>query len=192
MDWHITKTGNTSDGWTGYTWNTELFPDPSAFIKWLHEQGLRTDLNLHPARGIHPHELQYEEMAQWMGIDPASQKAIPFDITDPHFAEGYFDILHHPKEQAGVDFWWMDWQQGQKSRVPGLDPLWWINHLHYFDLGRDGRKRPFVFLVGAGWAIIVIPLASAVILLYCGAPLLISLISRPQRPMLPMAGGVTI
>ncbi len=145
MDWHITKTGNTSDGWTGYTWNRELFPDSSGFIRWLHEQGLRTALNLHPARGVHPHEDQYEAMAKWMGVDPASREPIPFDITDPRFVEGYIEILHHPYEEMGVDFWWMDWQQGRKSRVPGLDPLWWINHLHFYDLGRDGRKRPFVF-----------------------------------------------
>lgn len=46
MDWHLTKTGNTSDGWTGYTWDRKLFPDPPAFIRWLHQQGLRTALNL--------------------------------------------------------------------------------------------------------------------------------------------------
>jgi hypothetical protein len=98
MDWHITKTGNSSSGWTGYTWNRELFPDPEGFIRWLHEQGLRTALNLHPAKGIHPHEEQYEQMAKWMGIDPATQQPVPFDIADPHFMEGYFDILHHPYE----------------------------------------------------------------------------------------------
>lgn len=163
MDWHITKTGNASNGWTGYTWNRELFPDPNGFIHWLHEQGLRTALNLHPARGIHPHEEQYEAMAKWMNIDPSTKQPIPFDIADPHFMEGYFDILHHPYEnmesasslassgselpdsKKGVDFWWMDWQQGKKSNIPGLDPLWMLNHLHYYDLARDGRKRPFVF-----------------------------------------------
>jgi hypothetical protein len=145
MDWHITKTGNSSSGWTGYTWNRALFPDPPGFIRWLHEQGLHTALNLHPALGIHPHEEQYDEMARWMGIDPQTQQPIAFDLTDPRFAEGYFEILHHPQEQIGVDFWWMDWQQGRHSRLPGLDPLWWINHLHYQDLGRDGLKRPFIF-----------------------------------------------
>jgi alpha-glucosidase (family GH31 glycosyl hydrolase) len=145
MDWHITKTGNSSDGWTGYTWNRKLFPDPNGFIQWLHDQGLHTALNLHPARGIHPHEEQYQAMADWMNVKPATKKAIPFDIADPHFMEGYFDILHHPYEKDGVDFWWMDWQQGRKSRIPGLDPLWMLNHLHYYDLGRDGHKRPFVF-----------------------------------------------
>ncbi len=33
MDWHITKTGNESNGWTGYTWNRELFPDPAGFVR---------------------------------------------------------------------------------------------------------------------------------------------------------------
>ncbi|MBV6395762.1 MAG: hypothetical protein HFACDABA_01344 [Anaerolineales bacterium] len=155
MDWHITKTGNASPGWTGYTWNRSLFPDPEGLIRWLHEQGLRTALNLHPAKGIHSHEQQYEQMAQWMGKDPSQKKPIPFDIADPHFMKGYFEILHHPYESAasstergerdGVDFWWMDWQQGKKSNIPGLDPLWMLNHLHYHDLGRGGCKRPFVF-----------------------------------------------
>ncbi len=38
MDWHITRTGNASRGWTGYTWNRDLFPDPPAFIAALHQQ----------------------------------------------------------------------------------------------------------------------------------------------------------
>jgi alpha-glucosidase (family GH31 glycosyl hydrolase) len=145
MDWHITKTGNASSGWTGYTWNRKLFPDPQGFIRWLHEQGLRTALNLHPAKGVYSHEEQYEDMSKWMGKDPATKKPIPFDIADPRFMEAYFEILHHPYEKFGVDFWWLDWQQGNKSKMDGLDPLWFLNHLHYFDLGRDGRKRPFVF-----------------------------------------------
>jgi alpha-glucosidase (family GH31 glycosyl hydrolase) len=145
MDWHIIKTGNASNGWTGYTWNRELFPDPAGFIHWLHEQGLRNALNLHPAKGVYPHEEQYKAMAEWMGLDPTSQQPVPFDIADPHFMEGYFELLHHPFERAGIDFWWMDWQQGKKSEMEGLDPLWLLNHLHYNDLGRDGHKRPFVF-----------------------------------------------
>ena len=151
MDWHITETGNASSGWTGYTWNRELWPDPDGFIAWLHAQGLRTAMNLHPADGIWPHEAQYEAMARWMGQDPAQGKPVHFDLADPRFVEGYFDILHHPMEAAGVDFWWLDWQQGQRmthSKQPVaevMDPLWWLNHLHFYDLGRDGTKRPFIF-----------------------------------------------
>jgi alpha-glucosidase (family GH31 glycosyl hydrolase) len=155
MDWHITKTGNASSGWTGYTWNRELFPDPNGFIRWLHEQGLRTALNLHPAKGIYPHEQQYEQMAAWMGNDPTAQRPIPFDIADQRFMEGYFEILHHPYEKDGIDFWWMDWQQGKKSKVTGLDPLWMLNHLRSRispctrEPGRLSRLRPGSVGVGS-------------------------------------------
>jgi hypothetical protein len=145
MDWHLTKTGNASSGWTGYTWNRDLFPDPEAFFAELHDRGLKVSLNLHPASGVYPHEEQYATMAEQLGIDPASRQPVAFDIADPAFAAAYFQVLHHPLEAQGVDFWWIDWQQGTRCSLAGLDPLWWLNHLHFYDLGRDSRKRPVVF-----------------------------------------------
>lgn len=150
MDWHYvnidTKYGS---GWTGYTWNKELFPDHKGFLKFLHNEGMKVTLNLHPQQGIAAHEDCYTEMAKAMGIDPSTEESVEFDIADPKFMENYFKIVHNPMEDEGVDFWWMDWQQGNTSRVPGLDPLWMLNHYHYIDLGRDG-KRPLVFSRYAG------------------------------------------
>ncbi len=145
MDWHLTETGNDCTGWTGYTWNRELFPEPERFLDFAHQHRLSIGLNLHPAEGVHNHEAQYAEIARQMGVDPGSGQPVPFDICDPAFVDAYFRLLHHPYEAMGVDFWWLDWQQGLESKLPGLDPLWLINHLHYYDLGRDGSRRPFVF-----------------------------------------------
>lgn len=150
MDWHITETGNTSSGWTGYTWNRQYFPDPTGTIEFIHAHGLKTALNLHPADGVHPHEEIYGEFAQRVGIDPQSKTPIKFDLADRAFSAAYFDLLHHPEEARGVDFWWIDWQQGILSGMPGLDPLWWLNHLHFLDLARPlggsrPSKRPFIF-----------------------------------------------
>jgi alpha-glucosidase (family GH31 glycosyl hydrolase) len=145
MDWHLTETNNTCTGWTGYTWNRKLFPDPDGFLQAIHRLGLKTALNLHPAEGIHPHEEQYGAFAEYMGIDPITEDPILFDSTDPQFMCGYFELLHHPLEAQGVDFWWLDWQQGTQTKQRGLDPLWWLNHLHFYDLGRDRVRRPFIF-----------------------------------------------
>src|SRR6478735_525414 len=42
MDWHITDVDPAiGSGWTGYTWNRSLFPDPAAFLASVHERGLR-------------------------------------------------------------------------------------------------------------------------------------------------------
>lgn len=146
MDWHTKDTtGAGEPAWTGYTWNEELFPDREAFLDFLHAKGLRTALNLHPHAGVQPLEADYPVMARRMGIDPASKTPVRFDIADPTFTQAYFEVLHHPKEAEGVDFWWMDWQQGEETSIPGLDPLWWLNHLHFLDAGRDGEQRPFIF-----------------------------------------------
>lgn len=141
MDWHL-------DGWTGYSWNPEYFPEPEAFLDWCHEQNLRTTLNLHPADGVGKHERAFHEFARAMGKNTFSVYRVPFDCTDPKFVDLYFELLHHPLEQQGVDFWWMDWQQGTATTVPGLDPLPWLNHLHWADMEhgpRANEHRPLVF-----------------------------------------------
>jgi hypothetical protein len=141
MDWHL-------PGWTGYTWNPALFSDPTALLTWLHRQGLRLTLNLHPADGVGPHEAAYPAFAAAMGV-PEGER-VPFQIGDERFAEHYFELLHHPIESQGIDFWWMDWQQGRTSAVAGLDPLLWLNHLHYHDMRRRPGRRPMVFSRWAG------------------------------------------
>lgn len=118
-------------GWTGYSWNTELFPDHKALLTWLHEQGFKIPLNVHPATGVRFFEDQYKNMCKALGRDPKTKEPIDFDITDPAFREAYFNILHKSLEDEGVDFWWVDWQQGTKTKVKGLDPLWALNHYHY-------------------------------------------------------------
>lgn len=136
-------------GWTGYSWNTELFPDHRALLKWLKEKGFHITLNVHPSQGIRPYEDCYENMALAMGYDPNHRQRIPFDITNPKFVEAYFDAVHHPHERDGVDFWWIDWQQGKVTAVPGLDPLWALNHYHTLDASA-GEKRPLILSRYAG------------------------------------------
>ena len=145
MDWHITDTGNASNGWTGYTWNEQLFPDADGLLAYAHQKRLKVSLNLHPADGVWPHEAAYDALAQRLGHDTRNGDPINFDIADPQYALAYFEELHHPLEARGIDFWWMDWQQGYDSSIPGLDPLWWLNHLHAYDIARDDQKRRFVF-----------------------------------------------
>jgi len=148
MDWHITAIDGVQDywgGWTGYTVNKKYFPDYPGFIRKLHEKGVRTSVNLHPANGVKSYEEQYAKMAEWMGVDPVSKETIPFDAASPKAMKGYFEILLHPYEEMGVDFWWVDWQQGSRTKVEGLDPLWMLNHLHHYDSARDPAKRPFTF-----------------------------------------------
>ncbi len=140
MDWHLTDIPcEYGSGWTGYTWNGRLFPDPGRFLNRLHEMGLHVTLNVHPADGVRAYESAYPEMAEALGVDRDHGDKIPFEATDRRFMEAYFTYLHHPHEELGVDFWWIDWQQGSRSGMKGIDPLWMLNHLHFLDSGRGGR-----------------------------------------------------
>lgn len=172
MDWHyssnvdedkgITAQGkNTLDrgclatpedqniGWTGYSWNRNLFPDYRAFLRELKARDLKVTLNLHPSSGIRYYEDMYAEMAEAMGVDPATEQVIQFNISDEKFVKEYFRVLHHPYERDGIDFWWIDWQQGTKSGMDGLDPLWALNHYHYLDNGKD-HAHPLIVSRYAG------------------------------------------
>lgn len=145
MDWHLvdidSKYGN---GWTGFTWNRKLFPQPERFLSNLHQRGMKVTLNVHPADGIRAYEDAYPKIAKDMGIDPESGLTVEFDPADPKFLQNYYADVIHPLEEQGVDFWWVDWQQGTHTRIAGLDPLWMLNHYGFLDNGR-GNKRPMAF-----------------------------------------------
>ena len=150
MDWHITDPDTRyGSGWTGYTWDPELFPDPAGFLAELHERGLKVTLNDHPADGVRAFEAPYEQMANALGVDPATEAPLAFDVTDEAWLAAFFEHVAHPLERDGVDFWWIDWQSGPHSRIAGLDPLWALNERHFAEAASTGR-RPLVFSRYAG------------------------------------------
>ncbi|MCR5669474.1 MAG: glycoside hydrolase family 31 protein [Butyrivibrio sp.] len=145
MDWHVTDVpAKYGSGWTGYTWNKELFPDYKRFLKGLKKRGLASTLNLHPADGIRAFEDQYERVAKRLGLDPSTEETIDFDMYDAGFRDAYFKDIMEPFEDDGVDFWWIDWQQGTKCGKSDIDPLLLLNHYHYVMSQRNG-KRGLIF-----------------------------------------------
>ena len=155
MDWHETW-GLDKDpeldeygqriGWTGYTWQKELFPAPELMFKWAHDAGLKTALNLHPASGIQPYEECYERFCKEYGWDQPG-KSVPFKIDEKKWADAYYNAVLKPIELQGNDFWWLDWQQWKESKYnPGLSNTFWLNHVFY-NYAKDNypNLRPFLY-----------------------------------------------
>lgn len=150
MDWHMVSNPQvTHSGWTGYSWERGLIPDPKAFGSQLHSRDLKITLNDHPADGVHAFEDLYEKFAEALGHDISDKVPILFNPTSQKFIKAYLEVLHRSLEDDGCDFWWIDWQQGQYTRIPGIDPLWILNHFHFLDNARDG-KSPLIFSRYAG------------------------------------------
>ncbi len=150
MDWHYNgseKNSGGRGGWTGWTWNRNLIADPDSLLGYMHSQGLRTALNLHPADGVRADEEIYADVARDMGIDPASKKTVEWNLNDSVFARVFFNRFIRPTERRGVDFWWLDWQQWMLNRqVPGLGETMWCNHVFFNDMKQNRPdRRPVIF-----------------------------------------------
>ncbi|MBQ9712598.1 MAG: DUF5110 domain-containing protein [Bacteroidales bacterium] len=175
MDWH--ETWNPEEhpglkdesgeglGWTGYTWKKELFPDPENLLTTLHNYGLKTSLNLHPASGIQIYEEPYERFVKdylsrtndydgpkdFLKAD-GTPTYVPFRMDQVEWADAYFNSVMRPFEKQGVDFWWLDWQQFKESKyVPGLSNTFWLNYTFFQDKVRKSAaegiraERPMIY-----------------------------------------------
>lgn len=144
MDWH-------EEGWTGYTWNRKLLPDPKGLLDWIHEQGIHVTLNDHPADGVQPHESMYRQFMRKMNADPDSPRAIPFDAGSKTYLDAFYDTTHRPLDEQGCDFWWLDWQQYPATRsIPELTNLFWLNDYYYKRSQREDWRGQ-IFSRWGGW-----------------------------------------
>ncbi|WP_295728465.1 glycoside hydrolase family 31 protein [uncultured Muribaculum sp.] len=163
MDWHDTfgmcQKNPAKDeygqriGWTGYTWQKQLFPNPANFLEWTNRENLKTALNLHPASGIQPYEECYDAFVKDYGWNEKG-KSVPFKIDEEKWADSYFNVVLSPMEKMGVDFWWLDWQQWLNSKyTKGLSNTFWLNHTFYnhakertsTDIAGATQSRPFIY-----------------------------------------------
>ena len=162
MGWHTQKDAQTGIGhciglgWTGWSWNRALLPNAENLLADLRNDGVFVTLNAHPHDGVRAHETCYPEFMRMQGKDPARDEVPKFNAGDRAYMDAYFKAAHEPLEKAGVDFWWVDWQQDNKPGlayvpgVPGLRHLPWLNYL-YFKYSQTLGKRGLGFSRWGGW-----------------------------------------
>ena len=144
MDWHYTE--KDRGGWTGWTWNKELFPNYRRLLKDLNDDNLKVTLNLHPADGVNWYEEKYPEVARAMGVDPATKQRIDWLGSDKKFMTTMFDKILNPMMADGVDFWWLDWQQHIYDRkLTTLKNTWWTSRCFFTNMQQYTEKRPMIY-----------------------------------------------
>lgn len=144
MDWHYTDEAH--GGWTGWTWNRRLFPDPKGFLNYLRDRDLKITLNLHPASGVKKFEESYPEIARENNIDPATEADIPWVTSDKRFIQSMFKHILDPMSAEGINFWWLDWQQElNDSKLKNLSNTWWLNHTFFNHMKNTYDSRPMIF-----------------------------------------------
>ncbi len=145
--------------WNAWSWNTDLFPDPKAFIDWAHGNGIGSvAVNIHPT--IDSNDPRYPGVVAKTGplatdngmcvvlqADPTGTCRI-FDWTKPAHLDAYFG-LHDFTDAAGVDFYWLDWCcDGPQASVPGLTNDTWINSRYAAHQRARGQRWPAFSRIG--------------------------------------------
>lgn len=157
MDWHWNGSeGSMSGGrggWTGWSWNTNLIPDPKGLLKEMHDRNFKVALNLHPADGVSSQESPefFTAMNEFLrgkyDVNGSGGKVIPWYLDYPDFTDSFFSTIIREHEGEGVDFWWLDWQQHLTSPyTSGLGQTFWCNHVFYNDMATNRPdRRPVIF-----------------------------------------------
>ena len=131
-DWHIRNVDKYHDLKSGFTFNPNLFKDPTSTIEELHKRGIKVGLRVDPGGGFYPHEQFFSVAAESLGINGST--IIKFDPLNPRLIDVYLKIFLHPLEGIGVDFFWNDYNGDMN-----LLKLWATTHYMYMDSTRDER-----------------------------------------------------
>ena len=154
MDWHWN--GNASSmsegrgGWTGWSWNTNLIPDPRGLLSEMHSKHFKTALNLHPADGINRTEspeyfskMNSELSGKYLN---SAKDNISWSLDYRDFTRSFFNTIIRDHESEGVDFWWLDWQQYLTSPYTNsLSETFWCNHVFFNEASKRDNLRPVIF-----------------------------------------------
>ncbi len=159
MDWHRKKDATIgmghagTRGWTGYSWNRELIPDPEKLIGELHDKNIFVALNDHPHDGIRPHEDEYKAFIEELGFDTIKHGVPISQPNNPKYMKAFFNHAHRTHEKIGASLWWLDWQQDYAlPYISGTSTrhLPWLNELYYNDT-KHSNQRGAAFSRWGGW-----------------------------------------
>lgn len=158
MDWHnksySSGTGHANmKGWTGYTWNRKLIPDPGKLIAEFKKKNVHVVLNEHPHDGLRPEDDSYNSFINELG-DNYIKNGIPlFDAGDKKYMDAFMKYSHQESDSMGVAFWWLDWQQDYIYpivRGTSTTHLPWLNEI-YFKYSSRNNLRGANFSRWGGW-----------------------------------------
>lgn len=137
-DWHIRIRQNEKHLRTGFTFNGELFKNPTELVNKIHERGIKLGVNINPIEGFYPLDAFYQTAAKYLPANPDG--VIPFNVYDAKTLDVYLKVFIHPLDNFGIDFFWVDWYD--KNRIHELALL---KHYHFYDMMRNYKRRPIVY-----------------------------------------------
>lgn len=134
MDRHI-------NGWYGWDWNLDLFPDPAKMFADFHADHLKLTTNMHIDL-LHSNESAYAPMKKDLGPELAPGDTITLNLFNRKIAGSFFRREIDKMYGLGWDFLWDDnGAYAAPAEFPSIDMNLWRGHLFFKDNAARG-KRP--------------------------------------------------
>ena len=141
--WHIKDNNNVNLFKSGYTFNHDLFPDPSGLVKYLHKKNVYLGIQLDPTEGIRKEEPSYTDFSNEFNYQGNAN--IPFNAFDKMFIISYFEYIIKPLTKLDIDFFWIDYKKDIKNlRV--------LDYYHIKDFEQSETRRPMLLTRNTGVA----------------------------------------
>lgn len=137
-DWHVRTWVNNVHVKSGFTFNGDLFKNPTDLVNRIHALGIRLGVNINPMEGIYPIEAYYQAALNY--LQPTPDGVIPFNVFDSKTVDVYLKVFIHPLDTFGIDFFWVDWYDKNRTEELAL-----LKHYHFYDMKRDYKRRPMVY-----------------------------------------------
>lgn len=131
-DWSKTDVNKYKEVPVGFSFNKDLFPNPSNTIAEIKKRGLKVGLKINPYYGFYPFEDNFEIAKKYVSSN--RQGFIDFNPYDARMMDLYLKIFIHPLQNLGIDIFWNDYSSKEKFGLYNL------NDLMYRDLLRRGER----------------------------------------------------
>jgi hypothetical protein len=140
------------NSWNGWEWNSKLFPDATAFLKWAGSHNIDLTLNIHSSIDDNDPKISDAQHVAGNTLGSSSCTAGPCKVWDwssvPQ-AESNFELQQSFQKQ-GVAFWWLDWCCDDSFvSMPGVTPDSWIGHLYAQEMVNQGERGFLLARIGS-------------------------------------------
>ncbi len=137
MDRHI-------NGWYGWDWNLDLFPDPAKMFADFRDDHLKLTSNMH-IDYLYSNESSFAPMKKDLGPELAPGDTITLELSNRKIAGSFFKREIDKMYGLGWDFLWDD--NGSYVSPPGfpsIDMNLWRGYLFFEDNAARGKRPLFL------------------------------------------------
>lgn len=122
---------------SGYTFDSELYPEPEAFTEYLHENNIFLGVNIDPTDGIPASDPVYPKMKEKLNFK--ENISIPFNAYDKNFLRAFLDEVINPLDKIGVDMFWLDLKNKND-----LNTLFLLNYAVFNEYKNNSKRRGLI------------------------------------------------